>query len=292
MNNSDLSEFLGALTSNGIQFLAKDTKPDGAPLAGKFNKLFYRPHAHTQLELICLLDGALALNVNGQWWECPRLSTHVFIPGTVHGEHFLDPEKSYRMLWATVFPAALFFHITEYQPLSGYSTSRKRMAITPPMCAQLWDSARDLTAADSFAARAKFHSLLMECVIYFLTEQDAGRHTADYHEEIVEQVKRYVNEYYWQDISLAAIAELVHYSPGHLNAVFRKSEKMPVHRYLNEVRLARARRLLGEGEMLVKQVARAAGFKDPLYFSRLFARRFGIRPETFLRKAAKRNIRH
>ncbi len=288
MNNSDLSCFLTALTENGLRFAARETIPEGTPLTGRFNKVFYKPHTHTQMEMICLLKGSLALNINGVWRVCPTMLAQVFIPGAVHGEHYLAPEKGYRMLWATVFPAALFFHLTEYQPLTGYSTSRKRMAITPPMCAQLWESARALTATDNSTTRAKFHCLLMECVHFFLTEQDADKQAADYHEEVVEQVKRYVNEYYWQDISLSAMAEIVRYSSGHLNAVFRKAEDMPVHRYINEVRLERARQLLSAGEMLVKQVARAAGFRDPLYFSRMFTRRFGIRPEAFLKRAGAR----
>ncbi len=286
MNNQDLSLFLCALSERGIRFYARDDRP-AAPAADlNLKEFFYAPHAHHQMEMVCLLQGQLALGVNGHWFICPPRQPQVFIPGALHGEHYLAPDKSYRMLWATVFPAALFFHITEYDPLTGYATSKKRLAIAPPMCGRLWQTSRAPGFGRDGHLQAKFHYLLMECLCYFLMEHAAdGRPAADYHEQIVEQVKHYVREYYWEDISLQKMAGIVHYAPGHLNAIFRRAEKMPLHRYINEIRLLKARQLLAAGNLLVKQAAEAAGFHDPLYFSRLFKRRFGIRPAACLARA-------
>ena len=44
------------------------------------------------------------------------------------------------------------------------------------------------------------------------------------------------------------------------------------------VRLREARRLLTTTSASVKQIAFQVGFEDPLYFSRLFRRRFGTPP--------------
>lgn len=289
MNINDLSEFLAALSTRGILFYTPDDKPEKATLRGTFKDLFYKLHAHSQLEIICLLQGEMALHINGRWCNCAPGMVQVLVPGVVHGEHFLDREKSYRLLWATVFPEALFFHVTEYQPLTGYSTSKKRMAITPPMSSQLWDISRSPDFIKNTKLRPKFHCLLMECVDFFLSAQnDENIQASDYREQVVEQVKRYVLEYYWEDLSLGKLAGIVHYSPGHLNAVFRKAERMPLHRYINEIRLLKSRQLLATSGLLVKQVAQSAGFHDPLYFSRIFTRRFGMSPLAYRKKILKR----
>ncbi len=291
MNNNDLTQFLAALSDKGVRFcLPGDEAPPGGALRRQFNDLFYAPHAHRQLEMICLLRGSLALNVNGRWLACPRDTAMVFVPGVVHGEHYLSADDGYRLLWATVLPAALLFHATEYDPLTSYNTSKKRLAITPPMCPQLWRAAREPDFAQNILARARFHYLLMECVEYILANPELSRmQPADFHEQIIEQIKHYIGQYFWEDISLAKMAAIVHYSPGHLNAVFRRSEKMPLHRYINEVRLLQARQLLQGGDLLVKQAAAAVGFKDPLYFSRIFASRFGIRPAALRPARRQRN---
>jgi len=46
-------------------------------------------------------------------------------------------------------------------------------------------------------------------------------------------------------------------------------------------RLARALQLLAAPRLTLKQVADACGYRDSLYFSRVFLRHFGTRPGSF-----------
>ena len=55
------------------------------------------------------------------------------------------------------------------------------------------------------------------------------------------------------------------------------------HQYLLEFRLVRARNLLVETELSIKEIARQTGFKDELYFSRLFRQRLNLSPEPVAR---------
>ena len=48
--------------------------------------------------------------------------------------------------------------------------------------------------------------------------------------------------------------------------------------YLLQMRLNRARNLLMHNELSVKEVAFMTGFNDPLYFSRVFRKKFGGPP--------------
>jgi AraC-like DNA-binding protein len=67
-------------------------------------------------------------------------------------------------------------------------------------------------------------------------------------------------------------------TPEYLSALFRKHLGMTPNQWLSELRFREARRLLARGGMRVAEVARQAGFSDPLYFSRAFRKRFGIPP--------------
>jgi AraC-like DNA-binding protein len=50
------------------------------------------------------------------------------------------------------------------------------------------------------------------------------------------------------------------------------------HQYLLELRLVRARSLLAETDLSVKEIATQTGFEDEFYFSRLLRQKFGITP--------------
>jgi AraC-like DNA-binding protein len=50
------------------------------------------------------------------------------------------------------------------------------------------------------------------------------------------------------------------------------------HQYLLELRLVRARSLLAETELSVKEIASQTGFEDELYFSRLFRQKLNLTP--------------
>jgi len=69
-------------------------------------------------------------------------------------------------------------------------------------------------------------------------------------------------------------------SPFHFARVFRALVGKPPHRYLLEVRLARAARLLREG-LSVTETCFAAGFNNLSYFTRRFRRCYGTAPSQF-----------
>ena len=125
----------------------------------------------------------------------------------------------------------------------------------------------------------------MEMLYYVIknfsrVEQSAGQ----YHERIIDQVKLYIEKYYPQDISLSQIAGMVHYSPGHLNVLFRQQVGMPIHQYLIKCRLKHAAKALREEAVFINDLAASLGFHDPLYFSRLFRKHYGISPKKYAEK--------
>lgn len=66
---------------------------------------------------------------------------------------------------------------------------------------------------------------------------------------------------------------------------FAQHTGLSPHQYLLELRLARARSLLGETLLSIKEVAAQSGFPDEHYFSRLFHRRTGLAPGTWRTRA-------
>ena len=77
--------------------------------------------------------------------------------------------------------------------------------------------------------------------------------------------------------SLSQLSSLVAMSPFLFARVFRELIGVPPHRYLIQIRLARARTLLESG-MSVTDTCYAAGFNNLSHFIRTFRRHFGLVP--------------
>ena len=58
---------------------------------------------------------------------------------------------------------------------------------------------------------------------------------------------------------------------------------------MEQKRLYEARRLLGDWRLGIKQVAEQSGYENPLYFSRVFRRHFGLPPSDFQRATIPRS---
>jgi AraC-like DNA-binding protein len=92
-------------------------------------------------------------------------------------------------------------------------------------------------------------------------------------------------EYYRADLDLAQIAEQIGLSPSHLSRLFKARTGLSVHQSLIRLRLRRARELLRDATLSIKEVAALTGWSDQLYFSSAFRRGFGMPPSRLRRRA-------
>ena len=82
-------------------------------------------------------------------------------------------------------------------------------------------------------------------------------------------------------ISLSEHARRLGYTANALRTLVRQIAGCTPQEYLLRVRLNEAKTLLAESRMSITAVARAVGYEDPAYFSRLFTRRTGSAPRDF-----------
>ncbi len=74
---------------------------------------------------------------------------------------------------------------------------------------------------------------------------------------------------------LATLAELASYSPTHFLRLYSAVFGASPHDYQVNVRLAKARRMVAETSLAVRDIAEAVGFESRSTFNRLFRRAFG-----------------
>ena len=84
-----------------------------------------------------------------------------------------------------------------------------------------------------------------------------------------------------RELDLDDVARRVATSRRQLQRAFAESGSTSFRTCLGEVRMARARELLAEGTLPVRDVARRVGYRQPAQFAKAFRRRFGAPPSSF-----------
>ena len=98
---------------------------------------------------------------------------------------------------------------------------------------------------------------------------------------IVKTTKQFLDHNYHKDLSLNDVADVVHVSPSYLSRVFSRELGVPFKKYLIDLRLDQAKRLLLSTNKLIGEVALAVGYQDTSYFCRIFKQREGCSPNQF-----------
>lgn len=121
---------------------------------------------------------------------------------------------------------------------------------------------------------------LVEEAVSFVRE----RRAADREPALVRSVRAYVSEHY-DDINLGVADVGFHFdlTPSYLSRIFRDQTGVSLLTFIHDTRIAHAKRLLGETNISVKEIARAVGFQESSTFIRIFKRRQSITPGAYRR---------
>jgi transcriptional regulator GlxA family with amidase domain len=84
-----------------------------------------------------------------------------------------------------------------------------------------------------------------------------------------------------QDLSVEALADRAHLCPRHFSRVFKSAFGRTPAAFVEDLRLAEARRRLAGRRHSVESVAASLGFGSPDAFRRAFQRRFGLAPSHY-----------
>ena len=71
---------------------------------------------------------------------------------------------------------------------------------------------------------------------------------------------------------------------SYLSRMFKNQTGKNLIYFINEKKMNKARELLKDPDMMVKEAAYAVGYDDQFYFNKLFKRFFGVSPTEYRRR--------
>ena len=106
------------------------------------------------------------------------------------------------------------------------------------------------------------------------------------------EIKKYVDDNFADcELSIKKIAKVFSYNEKYLSGRFKQRFKIGISAYLNTVRINHACALIEANYTGVSDVAYLCGYKDALYFSKVFKLHTGMSPREYIKRVTVDNVK-
>ena len=125
----------------------------------------------------------------------------------------------------------------------------------------------------------------LSCLYSILEKTNvADRYVSPREKQLLEPVLAYLQTHLTEsELDVGSLADIAGVSQVYLRRVFKKQQGVSPVEFVMRQRLQLAQQLLLSTEQLtIAQVAALTGFRDPLYFSRVFKKQLGLSPTEYL----------
>ena len=96
-----------------------------------------------------------------------------------------------------------------------------------------------------------------------------------------EDINRFIQTHYMEELSMKNVAHAMNYSDAYFCKLFKQCFHVNFSTYLNEFRIEKAKVMMENPRINVKDIGLACGYSDSNYFSRVFKRITGQTPSEY-----------
>ncbi|MBR7133191.1 MAG: helix-turn-helix transcriptional regulator [Clostridia bacterium] len=227
----------------------------------------YPAHFHDFYEIEFIVSGKCIQYINGEAVECDANSIVFFTPMDLHSVTFLEPTEIVNLNFDTSWIDP------ELRPLcdsSMYTHNTKDIYIN--------------ILREEYKLKLDYNLILernlLNCIITEIL-RNAKIVRPKKQNNVSFEIARYIQNNYNTDITLESISKIFGYTPNYLSSNFHKTIGKTIKRFIVDVRLERALRMLLTTDASVTNICYSAGFTSLAHFLRTFKAKYGQSPNSY-----------
>ncbi|TCN01089.1 two-component system response regulator YesN [Paenibacillus sp. BK033] len=102
--------------------------------------------------------------------------------------------------------------------------------------------------------------------------------------KLIADIIGYMEEHLVQRVTLKEVAAQFHFTPNYLGFLFKEETGVAFSDYLNDIRIRKASVMLDDPRLKVYEIAERVGYKNVIYFNRMFKQATGMTPGEYRKK--------
>lgn len=137
------------------------------------------------------------------------------------------------------------------------------------------------TSIDAYALRAVGFLYILFSDLVYLTKQNKVAGKINTRNDPMKRALVFIELNYQEPLDVDTICRHVNYSRSYLSRLFKKEVGLTILEYINTVRIRKAKSLLIDTNLSIKEIAEQTGFKNQFYFSKMFKKIQGQAPSVY-----------
>ena len=259
-------------------------------------------HWHDEIEFLYLLEGNMTFVIGPKAYEVHERDLVMVKSGEIHRfeskagcnhlfiefGHYLDTDlfKTPILIYPGM-PSVLKAQNGEQEDLNQLHSEIEKLMLD--MLAEY----KQKNEAWDFSIKASLYRIVTLLIRAFSDKvemQVDHKNITRGYTEILQEVFDYIEGHYNENISIEDVSEIANFSKHYFNKFFKKATDKTFARYINDIRLEKARAFLKSSNQNITEIAYDVGFNSIKTFNRLFKEKVGCTPSEYREKGGAINI--
>lgn len=254
------------------------------PIRLMFQRLGEAPkHWHQSMELLLVLSGKLKVTVENDTYTLEEGGIILINPNQIHETYGDNCTVAALQIHFALFQSLNIYERVQFDLNSAKAPHSGRFYEILGQMAHLIkiNSRADSDPHTSLLTISCIYTIMYELLTNFKAEQNSiSSHSAESLSRL-KNITNYIEEHYYENITLKSLAEQQFLSPSYLSHFFEEKMNMNFSSYLTGIRLTHATRELLETDHFIEDIAYNNGFPNSRAFVTAFRRQYNMLPSKY-----------